>query len=914
MKSNIATNVLFVLLAFNGKSNPSIHAATKQIYDTFSFLCQDQMVKVGSNIYHLDRLNSSLKSEFFEKLFTSEDFKRKNDPILEIQPLNSEVFPAILEIIHGKEIQYVINKDNYLSLLKELNHFGMRIDLQIFSSFIDYDLESCSPQEAKIFELYTFILQNSQFEYLSRSVLKYLSNHLDALQNHEILSSEVPADHLVQLIENVNHPNESARYRVVQICSEWLCHDMKNRLPHMAELVKKTKLLHRDSEEMYSDFSKCLPSCDLDKQARRKMISTCFFALVANGGRFYPTTTKEYTSDNYNEYPSEDSNDESETENEQYNGYCVANDRNDCVKLNEFRKNGDLYDITVRVGEKTCKLHRRILESKSGYFRDIFRAEYSDAVAQFDETPKTCPSKDEEYIISDEIDPSTFEEVISSLYGYENLYAIFNRFEYKWDKIVKFLKTAHSLKLGELLQDCVHNLNEEYWRANLQDVEQFLNFAHGKPEYDNLYVIHLSKHLTKNWPNIGNMSQIGYISLPMLKEMLNSWYFRLNDPHKIVDICSKWTCHDVKGRYQYLPQIARVINPLCAVEDDEYTTDPVAEFNTSPEKFVRDKLWKILSSLSYNIYSEKHFKNASRKLEEIPVFISVVQRENEIDVLNADLDVITSINDFGRIHLSWRRSVGQDKPLSATLINDILFILCNLGDSYKFMAYNFFLKTCIQLRSDLPSPGWSGYVPYYTLLNCNNEIYGCSIYGQIAKYSMQFDLWTTLIKEDPLVYSYIENVHYTSDGKTLYRIYGIDRYYVQGMDFAKNSWDHVPGSPLTKNFNSVPIRFSMINDRDFIILAYGKIMTSNRDVTGEEWHWSYREVPKKTVRSIAPYEDKLLVLTNDEFYSYYPNNGSFVFKKTIATDLLLYSTHHIVPIDRHVLISVGTQVRNSSSS
>ncbi|XP_065200432.1 uncharacterized protein LOC135831684 isoform X2 [Planococcus citri] len=860
------------------------------------------MVKIDSNIYHLDRLNSSLKSEYFEKLFTSEDFKRKNDPIIEVQSLSSEVFPTILEIIHGKEIQDILNKDNYLSLLKEINHFGMRIDLQIFSSLIDCDLESCLPQEAKIFELYAFIIQNSQFEYLSKSVLKYMSNHLDALQNHEILSSDVPLDHLVRLIKNFKHPNENIRYNVVQICSEWLSHDMKNRLPHMAQLMKKTKLLYRVSEELYSDFSKCLPSCDLDKQARRKMISTCFFAVMASGGRLHPTTPEtEYNYDSYARYSSEDSNDDSETETVVHERY--VNDRNDSVKLNEFRKNGDLYDITVRVGEKTYKLHRRVLESKSSYFRDVFRAEYSDAIAQSDGTPKTCPSKDEEYLINDEIDPSTFEDVISSLYGYEKVHAIFERFEYKWDKIVKFLKIAHSLRLDELLQDCIHNLKKEHQRANSQHVEQILNFVHEKSEYENLYVIHLSKHLAENWPNIRNMSQFCSISLPVLKNILNSSHFRFDDPHKILDICSKWTCHDMKGRYQFLPQIARVINPLCVVEHDEYITD-VADFNTSPEKFVRDELWKILSSPPHITYSDKYFKNASRKLEEIPVFISVMKEKN-INVLNTDLDVITSINHSEPIYSTWKSlSTGRNNPFLATLINDNLFILSNFNNDFKFLVYNFFLKTCIQLRCDLPRPTYHTNYRFYTLLNCNNEIYSCSNYGRIAKYSMQFDLWTTLIQRD--LQSYKRDLHYTSDGKTLYRMYEIPtkerpffsyQYIVEEFDLKNNSWNRVPGSPLIEYLFD-PIRFGMINDHDFIIFADGKIVTSNRGVTGNEWHWSYLKIPKKGVLSFAQYEDKLLVLTEYKFYRYYPTNESFEFKKAIPKAICYGS--HIVTIDRHL--------------
>ncbi|XP_065200437.1 uncharacterized protein LOC135831689 [Planococcus citri] len=901
MKLNIGGKVLFVLLIFNGRSNPSI-LATKQIHDTFSYLCQDQMVKVDSNIYHMDRLNASLKSEYFEKLFTSEDFKRKNDPIIEVQPLNSEVFPAILEIINGKEIRDVLFKPyNCFSLLKEMNHFGMKIDLQCFSDWMQYFLK-----DAEVCELYAFVTQNNQqFGYLLKSVLKCLSDNLHVLQNHEILSSDMPLDHLIRIIENIQFPNENTTHYVTQLCSNWLCHDMKNRLPRMGQLARKTKSLYRGSEDMYTYFSKCLTSCNLDKQARQEMISTCFSALVANAGYPYDTTP-EYSYDSCDRYYSRvDPRSGSETETEEYEKY--VNDRNDCDKLNEFRKNGELYDITVRVGEKTYKLHRHVLESKSGYFRDIFQAEYAEATTQCGGTPTTCPSKDKEYLLSDEIDPTTFEDVLNGLYGYNKVYTIFKRFEYKWFMIAQFLKITQMLQLHELLDDSIRDLNEEHQIWSSQDDERILNFAHGVPEYDDLYALHLSKHLAKNWPNIRNMSQFCTISWPVLKKMLNSSYFRFDDPHKVLDICSKWTCHDVRSRYRFLPQIGRIINPLCVVKDDDYTTYAVADFNTSPEKFVRDELWKILSSPPHIISSEKYFKNTSRKLEEIPVFISVMKEKN-INVLNTDLDVITSINNCGPIYSVWKSSsTGQNDPFLATLINDNLFILSNYGGSYKFMVYNFFLKTYIQLHCDLPRP--SVFLrrngPFYTLLNCNNDVYICSNYGRIAKYSMQFDLWTTLIKQDP--HSYKENLHYTSDGKTLYRIYVIPgtlyQYGVEELDLTRYSWNRVPGSPLTtltKYFYPNPTCFSMINDRDFVIFVDDDVITSNRDVTGKEWHWSYHKIPNtnKRIFSFAQYEDKLLVLTNDDCYRYYANNGSFEFKKAIPEDLRFGGP--IVTIGRHV--------------
>ncbi|KAL6960013.1 Kelch-like [Sarracenia purpurea var. burkii] len=92
-----------------------------------------------------------------------------------------------------------------------------------------------------------------------------------------------------------------------------------------------------------------------------------------------------------------------------------ANSNDEYDKLRKFLANGDFYDITVRVEEKSYKLHRVVLESKCGYFADIFRTEYNESVAKCNGIPATFPYKDEEYLL-DEVDQSTFDAVIDHVY------------------------------------------------------------------------------------------------------------------------------------------------------------------------------------------------------------------------------------------------------------------------------------------------------------------------------------------------------------------------------------------------------------------------------------------------------------------------------------------------------------------
>ncbi|XP_065210968.1 uncharacterized protein LOC135839042 [Planococcus citri] len=837
-----------IFLAFNGNLNPIILATAAQTHDTFSSLCQDQMVKLGSNIYHLDRLTASLNSDYFERVFTSDDFKQKNDSILEIKSIeNDEVFPTILDILHKKKyLNDVLNKDNYLSLLKAMNYFGMEIDLKSFESFIEGDLKIYSPQDAKIFELYDFIKQNEEFEYLLRGLFKCLSQQLDTEQNknEKTPSSDKPLDHLMQLIGELECLNEKTRCHFVPLC---------------AILLKRAPKIFENS----------------------------------NSG-------SECDSDNLNDEESERN--------------TIVNSRNNPEKPRAFRKNGDFCDITVRIKNTTIKLHRPVLESVSGYFKEIFRAEYSEAIATHNGTLK-CPRIDKEYVLSDIINPTDFDVVFRYLYYYYPSYTL-QKEDCKWYKISQTFIISHILKIDLLSSACEFRLKKEPQCVKSEEVAQILDFTYGNPEYEDIYVMFMVKNLNESWPKI-NMSQFCSVNWTLLEKILNAPHFLEYDPNKIVEICSKWTSHDARNRYQFLPKIARIINPSCVVNDEEYTTDDAEGLNNQSQQLFQAELWKILSSLPYTICSEKVKKNTSRKLEEIPVFIATVG-ERPAAILNSDLEVITSFNNsLEQYSLSFLKK--KDPIISATLIDNNLFIIYNLF-LLRFQVYNFLLKKCFELHSNLPNlDSIYSFVynrDYYILLNCNDEIYACSKkFDQVAKYSMQFNLWTVLSKQES--YYYKEIIHYTSDGKMLYRTYKVSKedqpsaYIVETFDFENNLWTPLSGLPsIETGFQNV-YQLSVVSDRNFIVLSSSNIIISDRDSMRKEWHWKFHQIPLEILGkvkepfTVAQCEDRLLLLMDDALYSFYPSNGSIELKKKFPK--LAY--HSIVAIDRR--LDVGSKKNNN---
>ncbi|XP_065200430.1 uncharacterized protein LOC135831683 [Planococcus citri] len=747
-----------------------------------------------------------------------------------------------------KKYQYqVLNEDNYFSLLKAMNYFGMEIDLEGFDKIIEGDSKLCLPQDAKIFELYDFIKQNRGFDYLLNGLFKQLSKRLDVLQNisEKTSSSDKPLDHLVHLIRELECLNEKTRCHVVSLC---------------AKLLKLTPKVFENSN--FDSYCEC-------------------------------------DSDNWND--------------EERERYTTVNSRDIRLKSDKYRENGDLCDFTVRIKNTTFKLHRRILESVSEYFKDIFRAEYSEAIAKHNGALK-CPRKDKEYILSNEINPSVFEDMLRYLYQRYCHYSALNEKCLFYETAQAFI-ISHILRIDSISKACETHLKKYLQYKKSEDVGQILDFTHGRPECEDLYVMYVVKNLNESWPKINNMSQFCSVNWTLLEKILNAPHFLEDDPNKIVEICSKWASYDARNRYQFLPRIARIINPSCVVNNEEYTTDVAEGLNNQSQQFVQTELWKILSSLPYTICSEKVVKNTSIKLEEIPVFIAT-ETEQSAAVLNYELDVITSMNNSDStcsFEYRDRSHLTKKHTISATLIGDNLFMIYNIFDP-RFQVYNFLLKKCFRLHLNLP--GLKNFFlinpDYYVLLNCNDEIYAFSEFGRVGKYSMQFNRWTILSKQESYLY-YEEDLHYTSDGKMLYKTYKVSEkgqsssYIVETFDFEKNLWSPLSGLPLIETSSPNIFQLSMVSDHNFIVSSPSNIIISDRNSTSKEWHWKLYEIPLRVRRYqlkphiVAQCEDRLLLLMADALYRYYPSNGSFELKKKFPG--LPY--YDIRAIDRH--LDVGSK-------
>ncbi|KAL6958095.1 hypothetical protein U1Q18_051737 [Sarracenia purpurea var. burkii] len=244
-------------------------------------------------------------------------------------------------------------------------------------------------------------------------------------------------------------------------------------------------------------------------------------------------------------------------------------------------------------------------------------------MAKCDGTP-TCPCKEKEYLL-DGVDQSSFDVVMNYIYFDKD-------FGSEFKGIAGVFKTADILKIEDLLKSLEKRLTDYDDIVSSRGVVEIMNYTRGKMPYENLHLIYFCKHISSKWPEIDSLSQFCSIPWPMLENVLKSPHFRLDDPHKILDICSTWVHYDVKNRYSYLPRIAQIINPNCVVDGEKYKAEAPAELKHDSQQLVRDELWEILSTIPYTVTSEELPNSKPKKLEEIPVFV-VSSEAKTIEIL-----------------------------------------------------------------------------------------------------------------------------------------------------------------------------------------------------------------------------------------------------------------------------------------
>ncbi|XP_065224545.1 uncharacterized protein LOC135848545 [Planococcus citri] len=495
---------------------------------------KDVLIKVDQDIYYLDRLQLALHSGYFEKLFT-EDYKEKNCDLIEIPLMDTDTFSATVDIIYGKKLNDVINDDNFASLLMAMDYLQVDVDEDIYRQILTDRLchDSglyyfwASPFTREIFKLYSFITETANYQNLLPVIFHYLSLHILELQDlDEYLS--IPFDHYIHLISQRGFRCDEEKYQkhaLSEVCAKWICHDLENRLPRLLELVNAARYRSYCSNVLSYDDDTNLRLPAIDQSTSVDKVSRYFYKLFTYTGEISRIVDEPklevYEDEKYQDFHRNAREKHHDIvgsysfcfgESAEHHRWTVPNKDS---KLEVFLRNGHLYDITIKAGEKLYKLHRAVLKSESLYFKEIFSKECTELAVQSEGTPPTPPSKDKIYFM-DDIDSSSFDIVV------DHIYKLRKHAEFASVGIVRLFRAAHKLKIDSLKKSCEKWMKSHFENVCAEDVIEMLNFTREHVEYKSLNQFFLSKYVIDSWPIIDNLPQFAdlfkSIALPIGEE------------------------------------------------------------------------------------------------------------------------------------------------------------------------------------------------------------------------------------------------------------------------------------------------------------------------------------------------------------------------------------------------------------
>ncbi|XP_065208753.1 uncharacterized protein LOC135837417 [Planococcus citri] len=819
-------------------SEPSIHHQNTNRFMRSQYY--DVMVKVDADVYYLNKLLLALKSDYFEKLLT-EYSDQKECNLIQLPVMDTDTFSAIVDMIYGKELASVLNDDNYVSLLIAMDYLQMDIDSMIYANFI----EQKPTADARIFTLYNYIRDNPNMQYLIVPILKYISEHfIDLRSNKELLSLSL--DHFAIILHKASTGARGLHIirQTCQICAEWIHDDIKNRLPHAAQLLNAAKLKLHIKGVHDAHFNVQLPQ--ITEHMTPEILAKLFRKCLVFDGEINPVHDELLKDVNYNE-----------------NEIPIGSKRNQLEKLAKFVENNYFYDTEVKVEEKIYKLHRFMLNSASGYFNEN-SSKQSNTNTQSSEALTQQPIRINEYLLRG-VDQITFDMIVKYIY--------FNELQITSENITCLLKAANMLKIEKLFHDCI-----SWMKENIEEV------------CTKILIIDECTRIDRSWMEenieavcsdiltgtvIGDELSIYSISFDTLEDLLLSSSVCCRNAHQLLEICSKWVMHDVKNRYHLIPQIALAINRNRMIDHDDHKMQDV-DFNNLSEQSIRDKLWNILSStslISSAFGTKMPNKGTKRKLHEIPVFLAWTG-DDKIHILNSNLDQIES---FCFVEYT-PNLINQYFKFAATLISDNLFIMFSvLGVFRTFYAYNVPSRKFISLnRNNLTVKEYS-LLQRYWLLNCRGQIYCCFKQGSVFKYWTELNLWMIFSAEPK--FGNIEakkRVWFTSDGNELYRMYQMSdtelgQYVIEAFNFQEDLWLKKTSFKVIQYSLHVPINLTITsgNTLTVIFASCFKLFDQNTRVWSHV-SWAEGTRTRGSIRNtpfaFTQYQDKLIHVLGNNLY------------------------------------------------
>ena len=189
--------------------------------------------------------------------------------------------------------------------------------------------------------------------------------------------------------------------------------------------------------------------------------------------------------------------------------------------MNQLRREGQLCDVTFRIGSETFTSHRVVVASISPYLRAMF----------------TCGMKEssQDEIELRGIEPQAMDSLINYAYTGEVLITI--------DNVQDLLPAAGILQLKDLKEACCAFLSDHMDTSNCLGIKQFADL-HSCPEL----LKKANRFIVRKFMDITVHEEFFQLPQQVLKEILDNNHLHVDSEMQVYKAFISWVNHDLEAR------------------------------------------------------------------------------------------------------------------------------------------------------------------------------------------------------------------------------------------------------------------------------------------------------------------------------------------------------------------------------
>ena len=204
--------------------------------------------------------------------------------------------------------------------------------------------------------------------------------------------------------------------------------------------------------------------------------------------------------------------------------------------FHEFYNGGMLYDVEIKVGNKSFKCHKIVLSCVSDYFRTMFTSEMTE-------------SRQSEITIHD-IDESAMEKLVQFAYT--------SKIQLSIDNVQSVLYAASILQMEVVAKACCDFMKKHLHPTNCIGVH---NFAH---QHNRTELIKMADdYILENFLDVVGTEEFKSVPYELLEKLISSQELNVKNEMQVYEAVIVWIKHDIGKRKDYLAKlISKVRLPL----------------------------------------------------------------------------------------------------------------------------------------------------------------------------------------------------------------------------------------------------------------------------------------------------------------------------------------------------------------